>query len=282
MKQKAPTSRHPWALYFGNQDNRKQSKDWSTEQYFKKKVSVIEDKWTLQMIRLSNIKVQVQRFKADSFPEQAVIAPVKWMKRQACGMKGKTLSADRDDSAHCINSSKTTAPAARGRAARARTSCSLPGNLKFKTRRVCVCSTCARAGVTRSPLCLFPSLKLHFLFHNSEHLLDDFLKCTRPPRPCQSSARSVRQAGVLSDWLHFEPPPPFPVFHFATSPTWLSRNAYVMGQNVIIHRGCCVSSLAKNPEHILIISLEPIQIGMRARRGDSYITCCRWWFRVAH
>lgn len=66
-----------------------------------------------------------------------------------------------------------------------------------------VCVHVCERGLSSSP-------KLHFLFHNSEHLLDGFLKRTRPPKPCQISAHSVRRTRVLSDWLHFElffPPP---------------------------------------------------------------------------
>lgn len=103
-------------------------------------------------------------------------------------------------SAHCINLSKTRVPTAHRRAEQSRTFWLLPGNLNFK-----VVDECVRACVwTCSLLCLSSSPKLHFLFDNSEHLLDGFLKRTRPPKPCQISARSVRQARVLSDWLHFE------------------------------------------------------------------------------
>lgn len=128
------------------------------------------------------------------------------MRRHACRIKRRSLAADCNVSALCINLSKTAVPAAHRRAEQSRTFCVLPGNLNFK-----VVDECVRACVwTWSPLCLASSPKLHFLFHNSEHLLDGFLKRTRPPKPCQISAHSVRRTRVLSDWLHFElffPPP---------------------------------------------------------------------------
>lgn len=196
-------------------------------------------------------------------------------------MKRKTLSADHDDLAHCINLSKTTVPAAHGRAEYARTFCLLPGNLKFKTVDKCV--RAARLCETRSPLCLFSWLKQHFLFHNSERLLDAFLKRTRLPELCQISARSIRQAGALSDGLHVEPFSPLLVaFHFAASPIWLSRNAYVTGQILIIHRVCCVRSSEQNSVHTLIISLKPILIGVHSQQGISCVAPFCWWFRVSH
>lgn len=135
---------------------------------------------------------------------------VESMRRNACRIKGRPLSADCHVSAHCFNLSTKTAPAAHRRAEHSRTFCLLPGNLNFK-----VVDECVRACMWMwSPLSLSSSPKLNSLFHNSVHLLDGFLKCTRPSKPCQISARSGRKARVLSDWLHFElfphPPPPQP------------------------------------------------------------------------
>lgn len=91
-------------------------------------------------------------------------------------------------------------PAAHRRTEQSRTFCLLPGNLSFKVvdERVHACAW------TWSPLCPSSSPKLHFLFHKSQHLLDGFLRGSRPPKHGQISARWVRRAGLLSDWLHFE------------------------------------------------------------------------------
>lgn len=201
-----------------------------------------------------------------------VIAKMKWMRGHVCRIKRGPLSADCDVSAHCISLSKTV-PAAKTRAEKSCTFCLLPGNLNFK-----FVDECVRACVwTWSPLCLSSSSKLHFLFYNSEHLLDGFLKHTRLPKPCQISAHSVRRARVLSDWLHFELFffPPLPVAsHIATSPTWLSRNAYIMGQNLISHQVCCITRPVQNSGPTLFISLEQILIGVHAQPDMLYLGCC--------
>lgn len=181
-------SLHPWALEFGNQDTSKQT-NWQSERSQKSELY----KWSACVI--SRCKYNDSKQKAP----QTVIATVRWMRRHACRIE-RPLSADCDVSAHCINLSKTRVPTAHRRAEQSRTFWLLPGNLNFK-----VVDECVRACLwTCALLCLSSSPKLHFLFDNSEHLLDGFLKRTRPPKPCQISARSVRQARVLSDWLHFE------------------------------------------------------------------------------
>lgn len=203
-------------------------------------------------------------------------------KDKACRMKRKTLSADHDDLAHCINSSKTTVPA--GHTGEQSTlvpfvCCQATSNLKLLTGVYVQARVCE----TRSPLCLFSWLKQHFLFHNSERLLDGFLKRTRLPELCQNFC-PFNQAGWstfrrIARWTLF---PLLVAFHCAASPIWLSRNADVTGQILIIHRVCCAISSEQNSVHALIISLKPILVGVPSQQGISCVACFCWWFRVSH
>lgn len=112
-----------------------------------------------------------------------------------------------------------------------------------------------------------------------------------PPVQTLPNFSPFRQAGqstfrLITFWTLPIPPTPTPTppvaSHFATCPTWLSRNAYVMGQNLISHRVCCITRPKQNSEHTLFIFLELILTGVYAQQDALYLgccccCCCIWW-----